>query len=55
MISLQILNKVINTQDMQLITKNALTEDYFQGYETEFQYIKEHFEKYARYQIERHS
>jgi len=48
MVSLQILNKVINTQDMQLITKNALTEEYFQGYEAEFQYIKEHFEKYGK-------
>lgn len=48
MISLQILNKIINTQDMQLITKNALTEEYFQGYETEFRYIKEHFEKYGK-------
>ena len=48
MISLQILNKIINTQDMQLILKNALTEDYFPGYEAEFQYIKTHFEEYGK-------
>lgn len=48
MITLQILNKVIQTQDMQLITKNALTEEYFVGYESEFNFILEHFNKYGK-------
>lgn len=48
MITLQILNKVIQTQDMQLITKNALTEEYFIGYENEFSFINEHYNKYGK-------
>lgn len=48
MISLQILNKILNTQDIQLITKNALDVEHFQGYEPEFLYIKEHYEKYGK-------
>ena len=48
MITLQILNKVIQTQDMQLITKNALTEEYFIGYENEFSFINEHYNKYDK-------
>lgn len=47
MITLQILNKVIQTQDMQLITKNALTEEYFVGYEKEFNFVVDHFNKYG--------
>jgi replicative DNA helicase len=48
MIQLQILNKLIQTQDMQLITKNALTEEYFIGYENEFSFINEHYNKYGK-------
>ena len=33
---------------LSLITKNARTEEYFKGYEAEFKYIKEHFEKYGK-------
>ncbi len=47
MITLQILNKVIQTGDIQLITKNALTEEYFVGYEKEFNFILDHFNKYG--------
>ena len=47
MITLQILNKVIQTGDIQLITKNALTEEYFVGYEPEFNFIMNHFNKYG--------
>jgi len=47
MITLQILNKVIQTGDIQLITKNALTEEYFVGYEPEFNFIVDHFNKYG--------
>ena len=48
MITLQIINKVIQTQDIQLINKNALTEEYFVGYESEFNFILEHFNKYGK-------
>ena len=48
MITLQILNKVIQTGDIQLITKNALTEEYFVGYEPEFNFIIDHFNKYGK-------
>lgn len=48
MISLQILNKVLDTKNMKLITQNALTEEYFQGYESEFSFIKDHYEKYGK-------
>jgi replicative DNA helicase len=48
MITLQILNKVIQTGDIQLITKNALTEEYFVGYEPEFNFIMNHFNKYGK-------
>ncbi len=47
MITLQILNKVIQTGDIQLITMNALTEEYFVGYEKEFNFIVDHFNKYG--------
>jgi len=48
MITLQILNKVIQTGDIQLINKNALTEEYFVGYEPEFNFIIDHFNKYGK-------
>lgn len=48
MITLQILNKVLQTGDIQLITKNALTEEYFVGYEPEFNFIIDHFNKYGK-------
>ncbi len=48
MITLQIINKVLQTQDIQLINKNALTEEYFVGYESEFNFILEHFNKYGK-------
>ena len=47
MITLQIINKVLQTGDIQLITKNALTEEYFVGYEKEFNFIVDHFNKYG--------
>ena len=47
MITLQIINKVLQTGDIQLINKNALTEEYFVGYEKEFNFIVDHFNKYG--------
>lgn len=47
MISLQILNKILTTKDISLITKNNLEADNFVGYEEEFKFIKQHFDEYG--------
>lgn len=46
MVSLQILNKVLTTKDLSIITDNNLSEEYFQGYENEYKYILDHYNKY---------
>lgn len=46
MLSLQIISKVLATKDYSIIEDNALTEEYFVGYEEEYNYIKDHVEKY---------
>ena len=43
---LQVLNKVLPTKDFSLIELNNLTEDFFFNYKAEFNYIKNHYEKY---------
>lgn len=48
MISLQVLNKVIQTQDPSIITNNALTAEYFTGYEKEFDFIIQHLNTYGK-------
>ena len=47
LISLQVLSKVIISGDYSLISENLLTAEYFPGYENEFNFISEHFEKYG--------
>lgn len=47
MVTLQIINKIIHTQDISIITKNGLTDEYFIGYESEINYILEHYNKYG--------
>ena len=47
MIALQVISKVINTQDNSIIENNNLTEEYFVGYEAEFQYIQNHVKDYG--------
>ena len=47
MVSLQIISKVLATKDYSIIEDNALTEQYFVGYEEEYNYIKDHVEKYG--------
>lgn len=47
MIALQIISKVLATKDYSLIENNLLTVDYFVGYEPEYNYIKDHVEKYG--------
>lgn len=47
MIALQIINKIIETKDFSIITDNSLDVSYFTGYEEEFTFIKEHYERYG--------
>lgn len=42
----QALNKVLATKDITLIKDRDLTESHFPGYEKEFNFIKNHYEKY---------
>lgn len=46
MVQIQILNKVLESKDISIISKNNLTVEYFPGYEEEFNYILEHYQKY---------
>lgn len=47
MIALQIISKVLNTKDYSIVNNNLLTEDYFIGYESEYNFIKNHYEKFG--------
>lgn len=47
MVTLQIINKVLEDKDLSLILDNDLAVDYFQDYHDEYLFIKEHFEKYG--------
>ena len=47
MVSLQIISKVLSTQDTSIIDDNLLTEDYFVGYEEELKFIQEHVKQYG--------
>ena len=47
MISMMILNKVLQTKDIGLIQNNMLTKEYFIGYEDEFDFITEHYQQYG--------
>ena len=46
MIQLQILNYLLNSGDFTLLTLNNITDDYFSNYKEEFNFIKEHIDKY---------
>lgn len=48
MIALQVLNKIIQTQDFRLVEENSLTADYFVGYENEFEFIKNHYSQFGK-------
>jgi replicative DNA helicase len=47
MITLQILNKIIQTGSPEMIINNSLDETYFPFYEKEFNYINNHLQKYG--------
>ena len=46
MVALQIISKILQSKDFSIIDDNLLTVDYFVGYEDEFRFIAEHYEKY---------
>jgi replicative DNA helicase len=46
MVTLQIINKVLSTHNIDIIKDNALDSTHFIGYENEFNFILEHYEKY---------
>lgn len=48
MVVLQLINKIIETSNMKLITNNNLSREHFLGYENEFDFIQHHFEKYGK-------
>lgn len=47
MVQLQIISKILATQDFSLIDNNSINEEYFVGYLDEFKFIKEHYDKYG--------
>lgn len=47
MVTLQLLNKVLQTSSLNLIQKYDLTIDYFPEYENEYKYILNHYEEYG--------
>ena len=47
MVTLQIISKVLATQDLSIIEDNLLTEEYFVGYEQEYQYLIQHKKDYG--------
>lgn len=48
MVTLQILNKVLQTSNPSIIIDNKLTNEYFPDYENEFDFIIGHLKKYKR-------
>ena len=47
MICLQVLSKIIATGSNELVEDNLLDETYFPGYETEFNFIQDHYKEYG--------
>ena len=47
MIQLQVLSKIIATGSNEIVEDNLLDESYFPGYETEYNFIQEHYKEYG--------
>lgn len=47
MIALQIISKILATADNSIVEDNLLTEEYFVGYEAEYQFIQSHLKEYG--------
>ena len=43
----QVLNKILQNKDFDIIKKNGLDSTYFKGFEAEFDFIIEHHKKYG--------
>lgn len=48
MISLQILNKILTIQDSSILNRYGLTDEYFPGYENEYNFITGHLDSYGK-------
>lgn len=48
MVVLQLINRIIKTSDMSLVINNNLTKEMFLGYEEEFDFIQNHYNKYNK-------
>lgn len=47
MVQLQVLNKILDSKNASLFTLNNLDDSYFSDYKDEFNFIKEHYNKYG--------
>lgn len=47
LIQLQVLNKILQTGDTSVLLMNNLTDEFFSDYKNEFEFIKEHINKYG--------
>ena len=47
MVELQVINRVLQTQDISIIEDNQLTVDYFPEYSEEFEFITNHYKEYS--------
>lgn len=48
MIQLQFLNYLLDKKDLQILSYNNISEDFFSDYKKEFNYIKDHIDKYGK-------
>lgn len=48
LVAVQVLSKVLCSQDISLIENNSLSSDFFPGYESEYNFILEHYQKYGK-------
>lgn len=48
MVVLQIINRILKTSNMDLVTNNNLTKEMFSEYEPEFEFIYNHYNKYGK-------
>lgn len=46
-VQIQIINKIISTKDYHIIEDNLLTDDYFDGFKDEYNFIKNHVDTYG--------
>lgn len=47
MIELQILNRILEERSLSLLRQNNITDEYFMVYQEEYEFIKNHYEKYG--------